>query len=597
MVIASTLTTVVVFLPIAMIKGISGQMFHDVAYTIVFSLTASLISAVTLVPLLFVQLQPREKTEFIAYRVMGRVEEWYGAIITRLLHKRKLVVSSAVLLLVLAVVLFAMVPQELMPSMTSGNINLEVTTKSGLNLESTNEIMAQLEDLVKEHPDVENYSMSVGSGGGMMGASAASISVELREDASLSDDEFVQEIRGKAKSIPNCSVEVSANDMMSMLSSQNVDITLQGPDLTVLEKTANQLRDLMAAMPEFDSATTSLANGAPRAEIVVDPILAASVRMTPITVLSSVRSQLTGIEAMTIQDGETEYSVKVELPKDRFVDISDLYGMMIDTPTGGQAALTDMAEIVYTEAPTSITRQDGDYQVTVTGTPLMGSNVSQLTAKVLQAVGSQVELPSGVEVAQGNMMDMMYEEFALIWNALLVALYLVFAVMAIQFESLRFPIVVLISIPFAMVGSFLGLAVTGSSVNMTSLLGLVMLEGIVVNNAIVLIDYVNILRRENGVEIHEALIRAGKMRLRPILMSSLTTIVGLLPMAIGSGVEMMESMAIVVIGGLIMSTLLTLILIPTFYLIFDKEDRRRRKEERRARRQARKEAKAAKQPH
>ncbi len=596
-VIASTLTTVVVFLPIAMIKGISGQMFHDVAYTIVFSLTASLISAVTLVPLLFVQLQPREKTEFIAYRVMGRVEEWYGAIITRLLHKRKLVVSSAVLLLVLAVVLFAMVPQELMPSMTSGNINLEVTTKSGLNLESTNEIMAQLEDLVKEHPDVENYSMSVGSGGGMMGASAASISVELRENASLSDDEFVQEIRGKAKSIPNCSVEVSANDMMSMLSSQNVDITLQGPDLTVLEKTANQLRDLMAAMPEFDSATTSLANGAPRAEIVVDPILAASVRMTPVTVLGSVRSQLTGIEAMTIQDGETEYSVKVELPKDRFVDISDLYGMMIDTPTGGQAALTDMAEIVYTEAPTSITRQDGDYQVTVTGTPLMGSNVSQLTAKVLQAVGSQVELPSGVEVAQGNMMDMMYEEFALIWNALLVALYLVFAVMAIQFESLRFPIVVLISIPFAMVGSFLGLAVTGSSVNMTSLLGLVMLEGIVVNNAIVLIDYVNILRRENGVEIHEALIRAGKMRLRPILMSSLTTIVGLLPMAIGSGVEMMESMAIVVIGGLIMSTLLTLILIPTFYLIFDKEDRRRRKEERRARRQARKEAKAAKQPH
>ncbi len=596
-VIASTLTTVVVFLPIAMIKGISGQMFHDVAYTIVFSLTASLISAVTLVPLLFVQLQPREKTEFIAYRVMGRVEEWYGAIITRLLHKRKLVVSSAVLLLVLAVVLFAMVPQELMPSMTSGNINLEVTTKSGLNLESTNEIMAQLEDLVKEHPDVENYSMSVGSGGGMMGASAASISVELRENASLSDDEFVQEIRGKAKSIPNCSVEVSANDMMSMLSSQNVDITLQGPDLTVLEKTANQLRDLMAAMPEFDSATTSLANGAPRAEIVVDPILAASVRMTPVTVLGSVRSQLTGIEAMTIQDGETEYSVKVELPKDRFVDISDLYGMMIDTPTGGQAALTDMAEIVYTEAPTSITRQDGDYQVTVTGTPLMGSNVSQLTAKVLQAVSSQVELPSGVEVAQGNMMDMMYEEFALIWNALLVALYLVFAVMAIQFESLRFPIVVLISIPFAMVGSFLGLAVTGSSVNMTSLLGLVMLEGIVVNNAIVLIDYVNILRRENGVEIHEALIRAGKMRLRPILMSSLTTIVGLLPMAIGSGVEMMESMAIVVIGGLIMSTLLTLILIPTFYLIFDKEDRRRRKEERRARRQARKEAKAAKQPH
>ena len=595
-VIASTLTTVVVFLPIAMIEGISGQLFHDVAYTIVFSLTASLMSAITLVPLLFVQLQPHEKLDFVAYRIMAKVEERYGELIAKLLHKRKLVVSTAVLLLVAAVVLFAMVPQELMPSMSSGNINLEVTTKSGLNLESTNEIMAQLEEMVSRHPDVESYSMSVGSGGGMgamMGGGAGSISVKLRENASLTDEEFVQEIRDQAKSVPNCSVEVSANDMMSMLSSQNVDITLQGPDLTALETTADQLRDLMAAMPEFDSATTSLSNGSPRAEIVVDPILAASARMTPMAVLGSVRSQLTGIEAMTIQDGETEYSVKVELPKDRFVDISDLYGMMIDTPTGGQAALTDMAEIVYTEAPTAITRQDGNYQVTVTGTPRVGSNVSQLTAKVLQAVGSQVELPAGVEVAQGSMMDMMYEEFAAIGNALLVALYLVFAVMAIQFESLRFPIVVIISIPFAMVGSFLGLAVTGSSVNMTSLLGLVMLEGIVVNNAIVLIDYVNILRREDGVEIHEALVRAGKMRLRPILMSSLTTIVGLIPMAVGSGVEMMESMAIVVIGGLIMSTLLTLILIPTFYLIFDKEDRKRRREEKRAKRQAKKEAKAA----
>ena len=595
-VIASTLTTVVVFLPIAMIKGISGQLFHDVAYTIVFSLTASLASAITLVPLLFVQLQPHERTGFIAYRILGRVEEWYGGIISGLLHRRKLVVTVAVLLMVGAVVLFAMVPQELMPSMSSGTINLNVQTKNGLNLESTNSIMEELEQLVSQHPDVESYSMSVGSGGGMgalMGGGSGSLSVTLREDAALTDEEFVQEIRDQSKAIPNCNVEVSANDMMSMLSSQSVDVTLQGPDLTVLEETANSLRDLMAQMPEFDGVTTSLADGAPRAEIVVDPILAASARMTPMAVLGSVRSQLTGIEAMTIQDGDTEYSVKVELPLGRFVDISDLYGMMIDTPTGGQAALTDMAEIVYTEAPTAITRVDREYQVTVSGTPRLGNNVSQLTAKVLQAVGTQLELPAGVEMAQGNMMDMMMEEFAAIGNAMLVALYLVFAVMAVQFESLRFPIVVLISVPFAMVGSFLGLAITGSSVNMASLLGLVMLEGIVVNNAIVLIDYVNVLRRENNVEIHEALVRAGKMRLRPILMSSLTTIVGLLPMAVGSGVEMMESMAIVVIGGLIMSTLLTLVLIPTFYLIFDKEDRRRRKEEKRARRAEKKEAKAA----
>ena len=178
-------------------------------------------------------------------------------------------------------------------------------------------------------------------------------------------------------------------------------------------------------------------------------------------------------------------------------------------------------------------------------------------------------------------MEMMYEEFAAIGRALVIAIYLVFAVMAIQFESLRFSLVVLMSVPFALTGSFFALLLTGSSINMASLLGVVMLVGIVVNNAIVLIDYANILRRDEGMEIRDALVMAGKSRLRPILMSTLTTVVGLVPMAFGSGVEMMESMAVVVIGGLLFSTLLTLILIPTLYLIFDKEDRKSRKQQKR----------------
>ena len=398
----------------------------------------------------------------------------------------------------------------------------------------------------------------------------------------MTEDEFVQTIRDLAKEVPNCSVDVSSVSMMSMLSGSTVELNLQGRNLGDLEEQAEVIRQRMTAMPEFDSVTTSLTDGAPRAKIVVDPVLAASVNMTPASVLSSVRSQLSGVEATTIQDGGTEYSVMVELPTDRFQDVSDLYGMMVDTPMGGKAALTDMAEIIYAEAPTSITRQDGDYLVTVTGTPHVGLNIAQLSQQVMEDIQTNVEFPDGAELAQGSMMEQMYEEFAAIGRALLIAVYLVFAVMAIQFESTRFSIVVMISVPFALVGSFLGLAITGSSVNMASLLGVVMLVGIVVNNAIVLIDYTNILRREYGFEIRQALRQAGISRLRPILMSTLTTIVGLLPMALGSGVKMMESMAVVVIGGLIMSTLLTLILIPTFYLIFDPEDRRRRREQRRA---------------
>ena len=419
----------------------------------------------------------------------------------------------------------------------------------------------------------------------MMGGGTGSITVTLREDASMTDDEFVQTIRELSKSVPNCSVDVSTVSMMSMLSGGTVEVNLQGGNLSDLEEQAEVIRDRMAAMPEFDSVTTSLSDGAPRAEIVVDPVLAASVNMTPATVLSSVRSQLSGVEATTILDGGTEYSVMVELPTDRFQDVSDLYGMMVDTPTGGKAALTDMAEIVYAEAPTSITRQDGDYLVTVTGTPQVGLNTAELSARVMADVTQNVELPEGVEIAQGTSMDQMYEEFAAIGQALLVAIYLVFAVMAIQFESVRFSLVVMISVPFALVGSILGLSITGSSINMASLLGVVMLVGMVVNNAIVLIDYTNILRRDYNMEVRQALRQAGISRLRPILMSTLTTIVGLIPMAVGSDVEMMESMAVVVIGGLTMSTLLTLVLIPTFYLIFDPEDRRRRREERRAARE------------
>ena len=287
--------------------------------------------------------------------------------------------------------------------------------------------------------------------------------------------------------------------------------------------------------------------------------------------------------AMEIQDGGTEYSVIVEYPTSRYQDVSDLYGLMIDTPSGGKVTLTDIASIEYSTAPASLIRTDGEYTVSVTGTPKVGMNVNSLTTTVLDRI-SDLEIPDGITINKGTTLETMMEEFAAIGKALLTAIFLVFAVMTIQFESMRFSVVVLISIPFALTGSFFGLLLCGSSINSASLLGVVMLAGIVVNNAIVLIDYVNILRREEGLEIREALITAGRSRLRPILMSTLTTVCSLIPVAIVSDVEMMESMAIVVIGGLTLSTLLTLILIPTFYLIFDKDDRKNRKDLKKQRR-------------
>lgn len=583
-IVASTLTTVVVFLPIGMMQGMSGQLFHDICYTIVFSLTASLISALTLVPLLFVKLKPVERTDFSFARAVHRLEEWYGNLMRKLLNKRAAVVAAAILLFIGALVAYSQVDMELMPAMENGWITLNVDVKNGLNLESSNKIMTQIEDVIKKEPDVETYSMSVGSGSGLMslmgGGSGGTIYLKLKEDASMTSDEFVQRIRDMTTHIPNCSIEVSKQNMMSMGGGDTVQLTLQGKNLTLLKEQAELVREELVKMPEFESATTNLSDGTPRAKIEVDPILAGSVGMTPSSVLSNARSKISGTKAMTLQQGDTEYSVMVEYSPDRFQNVSDLYGLMIDTPRGGQVALTDVAEITYSTAPSSITRQDSEYLVIVTATPPVGSNINSMTKLAIQKVQS-MNLPEGIKLGEGSNMEMMYEEFAAIGRALVIAVYLVFAVMAIQFESLRFSLVVLMSVPFALTGSFIALLLTGSSINMASLLGVVMLVGIVVNNAIVLIDYANILRREDGLGIHEALVLAGKSRLRPILMSTLTTVVGLVPMAFGSGVEMMESMAVVVIGGLLFSTLLTLILIPTLYLIFDKEDRRNRREQKR----------------
>ena len=589
-IIASTATTVVVFLPIAMMDGMSGQLFRDVCYTVVFSLVASTLSALTLVPLLFVRMRPVEKLDNFSHHMMERLETRYESILRLALGARKTVVAIALACLAGAAFLFTQIDMELMATGSSNQINVSVQTRTGLDLDSTNEIMTQIEALVADDPDVESYSLRVsGGGGGMRGmggsSGAGSLSITLKEDSSVTTDEYIQALRTATAGIQNCQVEVSEQQSMSFGGS-GVELSLSGADLSNLEEAADAIKEQLSTMEEFDSVTTSLSDGSPRAKIEVDPILAGSVGMTPSEVLSDASNKLGGMTATNFTQDGTEYSVEVVYPSDRFEYISDLSGLMIDTPSGGQVALTDIAEVEYETAPSSISREDGDYVVTVSATPKTGLNARNLSQQALQLAG-QVSLPDGVTLAQGSSMNTMNTEFGAIGQALVIAVYLVFAVMAIQFESLVFSGVVMFSIPFSLTGAFLALYITGSSISMTSLLGLVMLAGIVVNNAIVLVDYANILRQE-GAEVHEALVLAGKRRLRPILMSSITTIVGLIPMAMGSGgdVAMMQGMAVVVIGGLSLSTVLTLVLIPTVALIFDREDRQNRRRERRERKQA-----------
>jgi len=580
-IIASTITTIVVFLPIGLMDGMSGQMFRDVCFTVVFSMLASLISALTLVPLFFVKMQPKEKVENFCNRILKKVDSGYSRLIRRALNARKSVILCAVFCLISAGIMFSNIKMELMPPSDEGTVSLSVDTKTGLSLDAVNNIMLEIEKIVSMQPDVENYTVSVGSSGGMGGMMSASgsgsISIELKDDRSLSTDEFVDDIRHKTSNIKNCSITANAQSSMSFGSSTEVEIDLIGENYDDLKKASTLVRDQLAATAGIYNTSSSISDGDPRAKLEIDPILAGAMGMTPYDVLQAASEKVAGITAMEYQQGSNTYDVIVEFPNENYKTVNDLYGLMIDTPSGAQVSVTDIAEIIYEEGPSSIKREDGNYVVTVSGTPSSGADITAMTNAAV-AAAKMLDLPAGVSVEAGGTMDRMMEEFSALGGAMLTAIFLVFAVMAIQFESMIFSIVVMISIPFSLTGAFFGLAVTESSISMTSLLGLVMLVGIVVNNAIVLIDYTNILRTQ-GIEVREALVLACRTRLRPILMSTVTTVLGLLPTAMGIGgeVEMMQGMAIVVIGGLSFSTLLTLIVIPTFYLIFDREDRSARK--------------------
>lgn len=283
---------------------------------------------------------------------------------------------------------------------------------------------------------------------------------------------------------------------------------------------------------------------------------------------------LSGVTALTITNQGTEYDVKLEYPDYLYDDINRLMDATLVNSRGMQVPLREIAEVVYTDAPQTITRVDGRYQVSLTATT---TQEAQYSAR--DEIGERVErmiLPSGVEQTEDMMTSIMNEEFGVLYESILVAVFLVFLVMAMQFESPRFSMMVMMCIPFSLIGSIFLLFITGSTLSMVSLMGFLMLAGIVVNNGILYVDTVNQLREE--IPLEDALIRSGSIRLRPILMTTLTTILSMLPLALGIGdnAQMMQGMALVIVGGLIASTLLTLLLMPTIYLIIDKKKRTKR---------------------
>lgn len=568
-IIGSTITTCVVFLPLALLEGMTGQMFMPLGFTIIFCMIASLISAMTIVPLCYCMYCPKEKDNAPVGGLIRAMQRGYRSMMRVVLPKRKTVMLASVGLLALSIWMATQLRMELMTADDTGTINVSIETRPGLQIEETDKIYRQVEEIIAGDVDLDSYLISSGGSGMSLGGSGARLTAYLVDDRTRETDDVVKEWKALLNPIPGANITVQASSSMSMMgNTSGVEYILQSTQYDELKEASDQIADALLDRPEVSKVHTTLENAAPVVKLDIDAVKANAENITPIQIAGTVSSMLGGTEATTLEvDGE-EISVQVEYPSDEYDTIDKLQGIVLTNNAGGSVALTDVAEITFKDSPASITRKDRQYEVTITG-DVPTSDPRELDA-IEKKLYDEVVIPHmtpSISRAVNAIDTAMVEEFGNLFGAIATAVFLVFVVMAAQFESPKFSLMVMTTIPFALIGSFGLLYITDVSISMTSLLGFLMLTGTVVNNGILYVDTVNQYRQ--NMDLNTALIEAGATRLRPILMTTLTTIVAMIPMAFayGDSGKSMQGLALVDVGGLLASTCLALLMLPIYYSV------------------------------
>lgn len=578
-----TITTCVVFLPLAMLSGMSGQLFKQLGYTIVFCLTASLFSAVTIVPLCFLQWHPKEKEDAPANRAIKNLQNWYRKNMPSLIPRTKLVFTISIALVVAAFCMASQLQLDLMSSVDEGIVEMTIKTRPGLSIDAINETLRELEEMVASEEDVERYLVTYGDSGMSIGGSSdVTLNAYLRDNPKLDTDEIIEKWKRTTADYQDISItmkEGSTTGTSSMTSGDEIEIDLQSTDYDLLKEESDKLALELRKRNDVMQVHTSIENAAPVVKVRIDPVKAQAEGLTPASVGAVIYSNLSGIEASTIRVNGEDVDVNVEFAPDKYDSVDKLQAMMITTASGTSLPLEDLADIYYEDSPQQIERKNKQYQVAITMQPQ--AEYKRTAEDDVKAFVNSWELPAGVEPATNAIDEKMNDEFADLGGALVTGIFLVFIVMAIQFESPKYSLMVMATIPFSLIGSFGLLYLADSDISMVSLLGFLMLIGTVVNNGILYVETVNQMLREN-MPLDEALVEAGAIRMRPIFMTTLTTVISMLPnaFAYGKAGSMMQGLALVNIGGLCASTILTLVLLPTFYRLvhslgrkhFEKED-------------------------
>lgn len=585
---ASTLTTVAVFVPLALTGGTTGAMMQNLSFTIVYALVASVIVALTFVPMACGLLLKKEtksinwkNTKFLKFldhwdAAIDTLSRKYEKMLKWALRHRKKTVITVIAVFILSLFTVPIAGMDFMATMDQGTANITVELPNGTDLDTTEETTLEVLYRLQDIPERELVYASVGSGMMSSGTNSSSITINLvdKEDRDRSTDEVCEEIKDLLADIPGAEITVaSSNSAMGSMASADVTMNVYGYDSPTLVEVEKELVAMLSEVPGLSEVEGSTGDTVPEAKVTIDRGKASQYGITTASVAGALNTAISGSTATQYKVDGTEIDVVIRYDTDQVNYLTDLKNLTVTSAYGTQVPLSDIATVTMDESATTIMRENQKNYITINANAegMSGSEAQ----KLVQDAMADFELPDGCHYEFGGMMEMMNESFSSLTTAMIVAVLLVYMIMASQFESLRYPFIVMFSMPLAITGAILGLLITGNTITMPAMMGFVMLIGMVVNNGIVLVDYTNQLM-DRGMNCYDALTTAGPRRLRPILMTTLTTVLGMLPMALATseGSEMMQALAVAVIFGLSLSTVVTLIFIPVLYMWMNERKRK-----------------------
>ena len=575
-VVASTLTTEAVFVPLALTGGMAGMMFKDFCLTIASLIFASLVISLTLVPLLCYFTLDEEKVRRRQEKRAGkepgllrRFEERAAALYLKTLnyfvHHLFLGMAASFALVVLFSITLVNTKMVLMPDMDQGTVNLSISMPIGSQLNETSVIADRVTAIAEaEVPEIEEMFYIASNESVTMMMDIGSKSQRQR-----SSNDIAQALRAATRDIAGCEITVSTSDASAMMGGGgDIAVNIEGDDYDTLEFLANDLITQIEKLPDAVNVTSSLSDEVPQVKVTVNREAAAQYGLTAASIGAAVRSELTGSTATKVTVNSRELDVVVRGSGAAAKSLDALKSMGVPSAMGGTVPLGSVATVAIEQAPQTIVRSNQTRQVTISGDSVSGDTATMTMA--IWEILNNYTFPQGYAVETDGSYESMMESFGDLLIALAAALLLVYFVLAVQFESFLMPVMVMLILPVAFTGSLFGLPLTGRDLSMLSLVSIIMLAGTVVNSSIILVEYIKI-RRARGEDRETAILHACPLRVRPILMTTLTTILAMVPMAMGIGEtnEMMSDMGITMIAGMVISTIVTLVFTPIFYSVID----------------------------